>query len=74
MAHQNGTDQHQLFFFSLEDQIGSDHPMRTIDVFLGSLDLGGLGYQKVQAKRTGSPPFHPGELLKLYINGYLNKV
>ena len=39
-----------------------------------SLDLSALGFQKTQAKRTGSPPFHPGDLLKLYIYGYLNKV
>ena len=74
MAHQSGTDRHQLFFFSLEDQIGSDHPVRAIDAFVDSLDISGLGFQKAQAKRTGSPPFHPGDLLKLYIYGYLNKV
>jgi transposase len=74
MAHQSGTDRHQLFFFSLEDQIGSDHPVRAIDAFVDSLDLSGLGFQKAQAKSTGSPPFHPGDLLKLYIYGYLNKV
>ena len=74
MAHQSGTDRQQMFFFSLEDHIGSDHPVRAIDAFVDSLDLSALGFQKTQAKRTGSPPFHPGDLLKLYIYGYLNKV
>ncbi len=72
MAHQNGTDRHQLFFFSLDDQIGSDHPVRAIDACVESLDLNGLGFQKAQAKSTGSPPFHPGDLLKMYIYGRYN--
>jgi len=74
MTHQSGTDRHQLFFFSLGDQIGSDHPVRAIDAFVGSLDLSALDFPKAQAKRTGSPPFYPGDLLKLHIYGYLNKV
>jgi len=56
MAHQSGTDRQQMFFFSLEDQIGSDHPVRAIDAFVDSLELSALGFQKTQAKRTGSPP------------------
>jgi transposase len=74
MAHQSGTDRHQIFFFSLEDQIAADQPVRAIDVFVDSLDLDALGFRKTKAKATGSPPFHPADLLKLYIYGYLNKV
>ena len=74
MAHQSGTDRHPVFFFSLDVKLGADHPVRAIDAFVDSLDLSALGFQKTQAKRTGSPPFHPGDLLKLYIYGYLNKV
>ena len=74
MAHQSGTDRHQVFFFSLDEQISTDHPVRAIDAFVDSLDLSALGFQKTKAKRTGSPPFHPGDLLKLYIYGYLNKI
>lgn len=74
MAHQIGTDRHQIFLFSLEDRINADHPVRAIDAFVDSLDLAELGFEKVQVKSTGSPPFHPGDLLKLYIYGYLNKI
>jgi transposase len=73
MAHQTGTDRHQIFLFSLEDRIGPEAPVRAIDTFVDSLGLSELGFEKVKAKSTGSPPFHPGDLLKLYIYGYLNK-
>ena len=43
MAHQSGTDRHQVFFFSLDAQIGADHPVRAIDAFVDSLDLSALG-------------------------------
>ena len=39
MAHQSGTDRHQVFFFSLDEQISTDHPVRAIDAFVDSLDL-----------------------------------
>jgi hypothetical protein len=46
--------------------------MQAIDAFVESLDLNGLGFKKAQAKSTGSPPFHPGDLLKMYIYGRYN--
>jgi transposase len=54
--------------------ISYDHPVRVIDAFVDSLDLAGLGFRKVDAEATGRPPYQPGDLLKLYIYGYLNHV
>jgi transposase len=45
-----------------------------IDAFVDSLDLGQLGFKKVVAEATGRPPYAPGDLLKLYVYGYLNRV
>jgi transposase len=45
-----------------------------IDAFVDSLDLGALGFSKVAAEATGRPPYRPGDLLKLYVYGYLNQV
>jgi transposase len=39
-----------------------------------ALDLGQLGFSKVEAEETGRPPYSPGDLLKLYVYGYLNQV
>jgi transposase len=58
---------------------GLDRSQRTlfpevIEVFVEGLDLGGLGFSRVDPKATGRPSYHPSVLLKLYIYGYLNRV
>ena len=71
-----GVDRSQstLFPDRLEDWIGADNPVRVIDVFVDELDLGGLGFGRVEPLATGRPSYHPCALLKLYIYGYLNRV
>jgi transposase len=71
-----GVDRGQgtLFPERLEDWIAEDNPVRVIDVFVDELDLGGLGFDRVQPEATGRPSYHPSVLLKLYIYGYLNRV
>ncbi len=58
----------------LDDWISEDNPVRVIDVFVDELDLGGLGFVRVEPQATGRPAYHPSVLLKLYIYGYLNRV
>ncbi len=65
--------QSTLFPERLNDWIGNDNPVRVIDVFVDELDLGGLGFGRVEPRATGRPSYHPSELLKLYIYGYLNR-
>ena len=71
-----GVDRGQstLFPDRLEDWIGDDNPVQVIDVFVDELDLGGLGFGRVEPRATGRPGYHPSVLLKLYIYGYLNRV
>jgi hypothetical protein len=57
----------------LEDWIGDDNPVRVIDVFVDELDLGSLGFGRVEPRATGRPGYHSCVLLKLYIYGYLNR-
>ena len=66
--------QSTLFPDRLEDWIGEDDPVRVIDVFVNELNLGGLGFGRVQPRATGRPSYHPSVLLKLYVYGYLNRV
>ena len=54
--------------------VGADHPVRVIDAFVDTLDLKALGFSKVAAEATGRPPYLPGDLLKLYVYGYVNQV
>jgi transposase len=63
-----------LFPVALDDMVGEDHAVRVIDAFVAGLDLGPLGFQKAQPAATGRPPYDPGDLLRLYLYGYLNQV
>ncbi len=63
-----------LFPERLDDWIGEDNRVRVVDVFVDELDLGGLGFGRVEPRATGRPGYHPSVLLKLYIYGYLNRV
>ena len=76
MVHVAGQSRYQTTLFPevLDDAVGADHPVRVIDAFVDSLDLTGLGFSKVAAEVTGRPPYHPGDLLKLYVYGYLNQI
>lgn len=58
----------------LDDYVGADNPVRVVDVFVDELDLGSLGFERVQPAKTGRPAYHPAVLLKLYIYGYLNRI
>ena len=59
---------------AVEDYVGRDNPVRFIDAFVDGLDLAKAGFARVQPKETGRPGYDPGDLLKLYIYGYLNRV
>ncbi len=76
MAHVVGASRYQGLLFSepLDALVGSDDPVRVVDAFVDSLDLGQLGFSRVEAEETGRPPYAPGDLLKLYVYGYLNRV
>jgi len=62
-----------LFPISLDDTIDPENEVRLIDLFVDSLKLREYGF-KVDFPENGRPAYHPSDLLKLYIYGYLNKV
>lgn len=76
MPHKTGQSREQMILFpeSLDEAVGSDDPVRVIDAFVDSLDLSQLGFSKVVAEELGRPAYVPGDLLKLYVYGYLNRV
>ena len=76
MAHISGFERDQLLLLpeAVDDYVGSDNPVRFIDAFVDGLDLVEAGFVRVQPKATGRPGYAPGDLLKLYIYGYLNRV
>ncbi|OYW74731.1 MAG: hypothetical protein B7Z37_16475 [Verrucomicrobia bacterium 12-59-8] len=48
--------------------------MRFIDAYAETLDFKVLGFARSTTKATGRPPYHPADLLKLYLYGYLNRI
>jgi transposase len=61
-----------LFPLTLEQSIGQDNEVRIIDLFVDSLPLTDYGFE-MDYVENGRPAYHPSDLLKLYIYGYLNK-
>ena len=59
----------------LEDYVAGDNPVRVIEAFVAALDLRKLGFRHAGSNGgAGQPPYDPGDLLKLYLYGYLNRV
>ena len=73
MGHIQGAHRHDAIQFPqrLDDYIAADNPVRFIDAFVDALDLEARGFRHVVAAATGRPSDHPGNLLKLYIDGDL---
>lgn len=69
---QNRT-QAYLFPLSLDDSIDQNNEVRLIDMFVASLNLSEYGF-KITYVENGRSAYHPADMLKLYIYGYLNKV
>ena len=75
MRHIQGSDRAQSLLLpaSVEDYVGADNPVRAIEAFVDGFDLQKAGFVRAQAKETGRPGYHPGDLLKFYLYGYLNR-
>jgi transposase len=76
MQHKTGTPRTQMTLMpeAIEDYIAQENPVRFIDALVDNLNLVQLGFLKAQVANTGRPPYQPGDLLKLFIYGYLNRI
>ena len=64
-----------LFPPCLEEEIASDNIVRLIDAFVDALDIEKLGFtiRHKNKSEPGAPEYDPGDLLKIYIYGYINR-
>ena len=69
-----GSNRHQSYFSTLDEQVSVDNAVRLIDAFIDKLELQQLGFIGTVHKSEGRPPYAPSVLLKLYLYGYLNKI
>jgi len=69
---QNRT-QTTLFPACLDDAISPENEVRLIDAFVNFLDIAAMGF-RVDHGENGRPAYHPKDLLKLFIYGYLNRI
>lgn len=70
-----GQDRSQLSLIplSLDAAIDADNEVRLIDLFVENLNLVEMGFA-VDFIENGRPAYHPSDLLKLYIYGYMNRI
>ncbi|HUV00819.1 MAG TPA: IS1182 family transposase [Bacteroidales bacterium] len=66
-------NQIHLFPVSLDQSIDPDNEIRIIDLFVDSLPIKDYGF-RMDYIENGRPAYHPSDLLKLFIYGYMNKV
>jgi transposase len=74
----SGVDRHQSCLLPprMEDYVDPRNPVRAIDVFADSQDYAALGFRHVVdcCGGAGQPPYHPKDMVKLYLYGYIHKV
>ena len=76
MKYIEGFDRKQSILFPqcIDEIIPEDSEVRIIDAFVDALPLEELGFMKHKPIEEGRPMYHPRDLFKLYIYGYLNRV
>lgn len=75
MKYIKGKDRNQITFLCLEEYIEQENEVRLIDLFVDSLPLTEYGFEEnVKNPLGGRPAYHPSDLLKLFIYGYLNRI
>ena len=76
MGYIRGQDRNQVTMLpeAVDDFIPQDSYVRFLDECVESFDFRGAGFTHATAAKTGRPPYHPGDLLKLYIYGSMNRL
>jgi transposase len=76
-TYKTGRCREQLSLLSarVEDYVAPDNPVRAIEAYVCALDLEKLGFRHAGGGGgAGQPSYHPADLLKGYLYGYLNRV
>lgn len=76
MKYIEGVPRQQAILFpeTIDDYIEENNPVQFVDAFVDSLDLEQMGFNHTQTQGAGRPPYHPADMLKLYLWGYTNRI
>jgi transposase len=76
MGYIEGEDRNQIILFpgSIDEYVSDNNSIRIIDEYIKQLDLGILGFKRAVNPSLGRPPYHPKDMLRLYLYGYLNRI
>ena len=68
-----GFNRNQLQMISFDEVVRHDSWARVVDLFVDVLPLKELGFKEIPSSE-GRPPYHPSDLMKLYLYGYKNQL
>ena len=76
MGYIEGEDRNQIILFpeSIDEYVSDNNSIRIIDEYIKQLDLKSLHFKRAATPFMGRPPYHPKDMLKLYLYGYLNRI
>jgi len=76
MGYIEGEDRNQIILFpeSIDEYVSDNNSIRIIDEYIKQLDLKSLHFKRAATPKIGRPPYHPKDMLKLYLYGYLNRI
>jgi transposase len=62
-----GADRNQGYLLPerIDEYVSEENPARVIEAFVEELDLGTLGFSRVEPNETGRPAYHRATLLKI---------
>jgi transposase len=71
-----GVDRQQATLFPerLDELVAGDALVRVLDGFVAQLDVGAAGFIRARPAGIGRPGYRPGDLLRLFLYGYMNGV
>ena len=73
----SGVERHQASLLRprVEDYVSPDNLVRVIELFVEALNLVALGLRySGSCGGAGQPPYHPKDMLKLYLYGYIYRI
>ncbi len=76
MSYLVGADRNQSSFIprSMDEMIDENNAVRVIDAFVDSVELSEIGFRIYEASNRGQRPYQRGDLLKIVLYFYMNKI